>query len=246
MTANGEVLAKVEATVYVRELDLFVTVMLLEETPAVLSLGKLCEDHGYNYHWTSGQKPHLIKKGKKIRCDTSIHVPFVVLGLSTNSSTWTSPTSSTSLSQDSVIGTENPATERSGSMSAEVTEKPVAKTQQKLKTQIKVKTTKNFQVNHCVICWIGYRNSERIWLMKVFLQSHGETRRMNIETLPVLLMDSQWSREQKWNLARVSTAFILTFRRTEIQTSAWGRKLQGLLAEDPLVQSCPKQEILVI
>ena len=41
--------------VYVKELDSFVTVRLLEETPAVLSLGKLCEDHGYSYHWTSGQ-----------------------------------------------------------------------------------------------------------------------------------------------------------------------------------------------
>ena len=46
VTANGEVLTKEEATVYVRESDLFVTVMLLEDTPAVLSLGKLCEDHG--------------------------------------------------------------------------------------------------------------------------------------------------------------------------------------------------------
>ena len=65
VTANGEVLAEEEATVYVRQLDLFVTVMLLEDTPAVLSLGKLCEDHGYNYHWTSGQKPHLIENGRK-------------------------------------------------------------------------------------------------------------------------------------------------------------------------------------
>ena len=40
MTANGEVQTREEATVYVKELDLFVTVMLLEETPAVLSLGK--------------------------------------------------------------------------------------------------------------------------------------------------------------------------------------------------------------
>ena len=48
VTANGEVLTNGEATVYVRELDLFVTVMLLEDAPAVLSLGKLCEDHGYN------------------------------------------------------------------------------------------------------------------------------------------------------------------------------------------------------
>ena len=29
---------------------------------------KLCEDHGYTYHWTSGQKPHLTKNGKKINC----------------------------------------------------------------------------------------------------------------------------------------------------------------------------------
>ena len=45
VTANGEVLTNEEATVYVKELDLFVTVKLLEDTPAVLSLGKLCEDH---------------------------------------------------------------------------------------------------------------------------------------------------------------------------------------------------------
>ena len=37
VTANGEVLTKEEATVYVRELDSFVTVMLLENKPAVLS-----------------------------------------------------------------------------------------------------------------------------------------------------------------------------------------------------------------
>ena len=58
VTAIGEVQTKEEVTVHVRELDLFLTVMLLEDTPAVLSLGKLCEDHGYSYHWTSGQKPH--------------------------------------------------------------------------------------------------------------------------------------------------------------------------------------------
>ena len=37
VTANGEVQTKEEATVYVRELNLFVTVKLLEETLAVLS-----------------------------------------------------------------------------------------------------------------------------------------------------------------------------------------------------------------
>ena len=38
LAANGEVQTKEEATVKVKELDLFVTVKLLEDTPAVLSL----------------------------------------------------------------------------------------------------------------------------------------------------------------------------------------------------------------
>ena len=87
MTDNGEVQTREEATVYVKELDVFVKVMLLQETPAVLPLGKLCEDHGYTYHWTSGQKAHLTKKGKRIDCNISHYVPFVVPGLSTSSST---------------------------------------------------------------------------------------------------------------------------------------------------------------
>ena len=39
MTANREVQTREEATAYVKELDLFVTVMILQETRAVLSLG---------------------------------------------------------------------------------------------------------------------------------------------------------------------------------------------------------------
>ena len=35
MTANGEVRTNKEATVYVTQLDSFVTVMFLQETPAV-------------------------------------------------------------------------------------------------------------------------------------------------------------------------------------------------------------------
>ena len=38
------------------QLDLFVTVQILEDTLAVLSLGKLSEEHGYSYEWASGQK----------------------------------------------------------------------------------------------------------------------------------------------------------------------------------------------
>ena len=43
-TANGEVQTHEEATVYVKELDIFLTMKVLENTPAVLSLGKLCDE----------------------------------------------------------------------------------------------------------------------------------------------------------------------------------------------------------
>ena len=49
MTANGEVQTNEEAQVYVQDLDLVVTVQILEETPPVLSLGKLCSEKGYSY-----------------------------------------------------------------------------------------------------------------------------------------------------------------------------------------------------
>ena len=108
MTANREVQTREEATVHVKELNLFVTVMLLEETPAVLSLGKLCGDHGYTYHWTSSQKPHLTKKGTRIDCNLSNCVPFVVSGLSSSFCTTPTPTSSSSSSQDTVFDVDTP------------------------------------------------------------------------------------------------------------------------------------------
>ena len=131
MMANGEVQTREEATENVKELDLFVTVVLLEETPAVLSLGKLCEDHGYTNHCTSGQKPHLTKNGMRIDCNISNDVPFVVPGLSTRSFTTPTPTSSSSSSQYAVFVitryTDNPVPERRGSMSAELRGNPLHK-----------------------------------------------------------------------------------------------------------------------
>ena len=44
ITANGEVQTHEEATVYVKELEIFLTMKVLGNTPAVLSLGKLCDE----------------------------------------------------------------------------------------------------------------------------------------------------------------------------------------------------------
>ena len=85
LTASAEVHANEEAQVYVHDLNLFGTVQLLEETLALLSLGKLCEDHGYSNEWVSVQKPRLTEEWKTIESKTDNFVPLVVPGLSTNS-----------------------------------------------------------------------------------------------------------------------------------------------------------------
>ena len=59
---------------------------VLEDTPAVLTLGKLCDEHGYSFEWINGQNPHLIGNGFRIQCNTENFVPIVVPGLSTSSS----------------------------------------------------------------------------------------------------------------------------------------------------------------
>ena len=86
ITANGEVQTHEEAIVYVKELEIFWTMKVLDNTQAVLSLGKLCDENGYSYEWINGQKPHLIKNGIRIMCNTENFVPIVVPGLSSSSS----------------------------------------------------------------------------------------------------------------------------------------------------------------
>ena len=57
-TADGEVQTHEEATVYVKESDILLPMKVVESTPAVLSLGNLCDENGYSYEWINGQKPH--------------------------------------------------------------------------------------------------------------------------------------------------------------------------------------------
>ena len=100
ITANGDAQTHEEATVYVKELNTFLTMKVLENTPAVLSPGKLCDENGYSCEWINGQKPHLIKNGIRIPCNTENFVPIVVPGLS-SSSTGSSSTSRTPSRQES-------------------------------------------------------------------------------------------------------------------------------------------------
>ena len=86
--------------------------------------------------------------------------------------------------------------------------KPAAWIHRHRKTKLKMENWKKYKEIYCMTCRIGCRCSKRIWSMKVVLQSHGETLSLDIEALPVLLMNYQGSREQKWNLTRVSTVYL--------------------------------------
>ena len=93
VTAGGEVQTNEEAHEYVHDLDLFATVQLLDETQAVLSLGKLGSEHGYSYEWKNGETPRLTQNGIKITCTMDIFVPLVVPGLSSSPSSSSASTS---------------------------------------------------------------------------------------------------------------------------------------------------------
>ena len=162
---------------------------------------KLCEDHGKTYHWTSGQKPHLIRNVKRIDCKKkSNYVPFVVPGLSASFfSTTPSLDSPSSSSQDSVFYvnryTENPVPERSGRTSEERRGDPLHESTE-TKTKIKKNDAKKYKAICCMTCLIGFRNSERIGLMKALQQSLGETQSKEVKTRPSHLTNFQWSREK--------------------------------------------------
>ena len=122
IAANGEVQTHEEATVYDKELDVFLTMKVIDNTPAVLSLGKLCHENGYSYEWINGQKPHLIKDGIRIICNTENFVPIVVPGLSTSSSSSShSSTSMTPSRQESSHPTSSSSSSTSPTMTSATT-----------------------------------------------------------------------------------------------------------------------------
>ena len=117
ITANGEVQTHEEAIVYVKELDIFLSMKVLENTPAVLSLGKLCDENGYSYEWINGRKPHLLKNGIRIQCNTENFVPIVVPGMSNSSSGSDSSTSRTLSRQESHSSTSSSSSSSSPTVS---------------------------------------------------------------------------------------------------------------------------------
>ena len=190
ITANGEVQTHEEPIVYVKELDIFLTTVL-DNTPAVLSLGKLCDENGYSYDWINGQKPHLIKDGIRIQCNTENFVPIVVPGLSSSSSASSSTSrtlmkpeshssSSSSSSPSSPTVDEISVREREDAPISDISPVPVSelvddRTGKPVETQAKIPKPKKKETpiergNRVMFLSFrnGCKNSGKIWWMMKF------------------------------------------------------------------------------
>ena len=77
-TANGLVEINHEIELRVHEIEEDVRACVLDATPAVLSVGRRCMDHGYGFYWPPGEKPTLVcPGGKVVHLDVDQYVPFV-------------------------------------------------------------------------------------------------------------------------------------------------------------------------
>ena len=181
---------------------IFLTMKVLDNTPAVLSLGKLCDEHGYSYEWINGQKPHLIEDGIRIICNTENFVLIVVPGLSSSSS-GTSSTLRTSVKQESHSASSSSSSsptvseiqvrEKEDAPNSDISPVPVSnlvddgsgqpeeiQAQQKPKSNKKETTIERGRTGCVLRSWSGCKNSGKIWLMMKFQYTEILT--------PVLLM----------------------------------------------------------
>ena len=104
ITANGEVQTQEEAIVYVKELDIFLTMKVLENTPAVLSLGKLCDENGYSYEWINGDVTRTTHTNLDVKQEKRIDDYWNIDGSRNLSDPWTGFTQFTLLDEKAPDG----------------------------------------------------------------------------------------------------------------------------------------------
>ena len=68
------------------DLDLFVTMQILDETPVILLFHQFSPERGHSYEWKNGETPRETNNGKTITCIMDNPAPLVVPGLSSFSS----------------------------------------------------------------------------------------------------------------------------------------------------------------
>ena len=264
ITANGEGQTHEEATVYVKELDIFLTMKVLENTPAVLSLGKLCDENGYSYEWINGQKPHLIKNGIRIQCNTENFVPIVVPGLSASSSSGSDQSTSRTLSrQESHCSTSSSSSSSSPTVTSSGNDTRERENQIESDiSQVTVSTKVDDRTGHPVVNQaneIPKTNKKEPmierdnplcsdipeWLQEFRenlvddeIHEHGDSHASSSHEVS---LEPTFKRREDLGKHSVYTHFL----KTEIARSVRGLKLQGPRAEDAMAEPYLMLKILV-
>ena len=79
-TASGVIEATDLVDIDIPGLNAKARVLLLPDTPSVLSVGWLVEEHGCAFHWTSGGATIVDPAGDHHPCDVHNHVPHLNAG----------------------------------------------------------------------------------------------------------------------------------------------------------------------
>ena len=83
ITANGSMYATEEVIVFLKEMDMFVSVQLLEDRHSSNAVsGETLRRKEYSCEWNEGQNPNVIKNNKNVPCTCDNFVPIVGPGLS--------------------------------------------------------------------------------------------------------------------------------------------------------------------
>ena len=76
-SANGIVTVDKEVHIFVPALNMSVWAQLMDDCPAILSMGNLCSQQGWTYEWKNGQSPTLSKGTRRITLTPFHDVPMV-------------------------------------------------------------------------------------------------------------------------------------------------------------------------
>ena len=179
---------------FVKEKDILLTMKVLENTPTVLSLGKLCDENGCSFEWINGQKPHFTKtvfrypatrKTSWLVIEFSPSLPSSTstpsrqernhFTLSPNSSTSTTTVSSNSETpkvREDLSGVDHPASLSSPHVDRKEWCDPLTKIQNQTKRKPRASTGRPVPFRHTRMAARIQRNS---W-MKVFLNTTTHTQ----------------------------------------------------------------------
>ena len=76
-SANGTITVEEEAQIHVPALNIWIWAQLVEDCPAVVSLGILCGKQGWNYEWKNGDLPTMSKGSTSIALTPHHDVPMI-------------------------------------------------------------------------------------------------------------------------------------------------------------------------